>query len=90
MLNYCVQAVTSLGKVGVFSNKFRTALVTTNYRLCLTSQFITNSYTAFATIFAPLFDTRLCLLNSRLIHALHSSNKNNEILYKLITINKGE
>ena len=90
MFNKCVQAVFSLGKDGGLSNNLRTAVLVINESLCSTRQFITNQCTAFASSFAPLFDTSLYPLNNRLIHSLHSSNKNNEILYKLITINKGE
>lgn len=90
VFNGCVQTVSSLSKVGGLSNNLHTVEFTINSRLCSIWQFITNSCTAFATSFAPLFDTSLYQLNGRLIPAIHSTNKNNEILYKLITINKGE
>ncbi len=90
MFNKCVQAVFILGKGGVLSNSLRTAVFVINESLCSTRQFITNQCTAFATSFAPLFDASLYPLSGRLIPAIHSTNKNNEILYKLITINRGE
>lgn len=90
MLNSCVQAVLKLGKDGVLSNNLRTAMSTTNEGLCLTRQFITNQCTAFASSFTPLFGNYFNPLGVALIPRFHSTNNNNEILYKLITINKGE
>ena len=83
----CVKAVLSMGKVSVFSNSLRTAVMVVNKHLCLTGRFITISYSAFTSVFALIISTTFSQLNSLFMPIIHSTNKNNEILYKLITIN---
>ena len=87
VFNGCVQAVFSLGKAVVLTNKLLAEANPLNNSLCLSDRFITNSCTGFTTSFTLVFNRALSLLNDRLIPAIHSTNKNNEILYKLITIN---
>lgn len=87
MLNTCVKTVRGLGIVGGFNRNLRTAKTLTNQVLCVTSGFIANSYSTCATGFTLVFRSVSNQLTLALVNTFHTTNKDNEILYKLITIN---
>lgn len=87
LVNNSVQAVFILGKYRELSNNLHTGAVAIFDSLCLTSSFITSFYTTFTTTFTLLFGSTFNLLGLLLMPTIHTTNKNNEILYKLITIN---
>ena len=82
-----VQTVSSLGIGGGFSNNLRTVKNLIRSAMCVTDRFITNSYQAYTTSFTPIFGSVFNQLNPVLVNTFHTTNKDNEFLYKLIIIN---
>ena len=83
----CVEAVFRLGIVGGFNNNLRTAKTLVNTVLCVTDRFMTIFYEGCTTGSALVFGSVINQLNTALVNTIHTTNKDNEILYKLITIN---
>ncbi len=87
MLNSCVKAVLGLGINGRFTPKLHTAIKSTRAALCVTSRVMAVSYSLFTSGFTLFSDKLFKLLEPRLMPTLHTANKSNEFLYKLIIVN---
>ena len=55
--------------------------------VCVSGRFVNYFWTAFTTVFALQFTSIFNQLGSALIHTIHTTNKYNNDLYKLIITN---
>lgn len=57
------------------------------FSVCVSGRFVNLFWTVFTTSFAPFFGSVFNQLNPAFIHEIHITNKNDNILYKLIITN---
>lgn len=55
--------------------------------VCVSGRFVNLFWTAFTTAFTPFFETTFNLLTLSFIPTIHTTNKSDNILYKLIITN---
>lgn len=87
VFNKCGQAVSGLGISGVISRVFRSSKIFARVGLCVSSRFMNFFYVGFTTAFAPLFRSAFNQLGSVLMPTIHTTNKYDNILYKLTITN---
>lgn len=83
----CVKQVLILvigGRINYGQNS-RTSF--SNIGLCVSGGFMNLFHKAFTTVFTPLFDELFNLLRVLFMPNIHTTNKDNNILYKLIITN---
>ena len=89
MLNICLKSVVKLWVKCVETSHYYTALVFTKLRLCISAAFIQVNRTDYPHPFPHVF-IKINSLVFILTHITHRYYKNNNYLYKLITINNTE
>lgn len=84
VLRGCVKTVFILVTSGGINRVLKSSKSLVGFGLCVSGRFVNNFWTAFTSAFALFFGKTFNLLSLTFIPTIHTTNKSDNIVYKLI------